>query len=60
MLYVYEDSAWEYKVLVRDSTRESLPGAAELNTLGAAGWEMTGVVAREQEVHYYFKRPRQT
>jgi len=60
MLYVYEDNAWEYKVLVRDTTRETLPDAAELDALGATGWEMTGVLAREQAVHFYFKRPRQS
>lgn len=60
MLYVYDDCAWEYKVLARDPARDSLPDAAELDALGAAGWEMTGVLALEQAVHYYFKRPRRS
>jgi hypothetical protein len=60
MLYVYDDRAWEYKVLVRDPARDNLPDAAELDALGAAGWEMTGVLAFEQAVRYYFKRPRRS
>ena len=58
MLYVYDDCAWEYQVLVRDPARENLPDAAELDALGAAGWELTGMLALEQAVRFYFKRPR--
>jgi hypothetical protein len=58
MLYVYEDTAWEYKVLVRTVEEDELPREAELNTLGAQGWELAGVANQQKAVHFYFKRPR--
>jgi hypothetical protein len=48
---------WEYKEVVREVT-SGLPSEAELNALGAAHWELTGIVPAGTQVHFYFKRER--
>ncbi len=53
---VYEEPTWEYKHLVRDLAKEAAPEEAELNALGADGWELAGAFARGAEAHFYFKR----
>jgi len=58
MLYVYEDTVWEYKLLVRTRDQEELPSEEEMNTLGAQGWELAGIANQQKVVHFYFKRPR--
>jgi hypothetical protein len=58
MVYVYEDTAWEYKRLCRDLAHEDLPTEEEMNTLGAKGWELAGVVSRADKVYFYLKRIR--
>jgi hypothetical protein len=47
---------WQYKHLVRLSVEE--PGAeeAELNRLGAAGWELVNTLFHGRMVHLYLKR----
>lgn len=49
---VYVAPVWEYKRVVV----ETAPDEAELNTLGAEGWELVGVVPVSDTVHLYFKR----
>ncbi len=53
---VYVEPTWEYKHLARDLTKEAAPGEAELNALGAKGWELVGGFAYASEAHFYFKR----
>jgi hypothetical protein len=48
---------WEYKEVVRE-VAGGLPSEAELDALGAEGWELAGVVPAGQRVHFYFKRER--
>jgi hypothetical protein len=48
---------WEYKEVVREAST-GLLSEAELNALGADGWELAGVVPAAVEVHFYFKRER--
>jgi hypothetical protein len=48
---------WEYKEVVREVT-SGLLSEAELNALGAAHWELTGIVPAGTQVHFYFKRER--
>lgn len=56
---VYIESRWEYREVTRDLAAASpLPTETELNTLGAEGWELAGVVTQGQQVHFYFKRER--
>jgi hypothetical protein len=52
------ESRWEYKDLVCEDNASDLPSEAELNTLGADGWELTGTVREGPRVHFYFKRER--
>ena len=55
---VYIESRWEYRELVRNAGSSPLPTEAELNTVGAEGWELAGIVAQGEQVHFYFKRER--
>jgi hypothetical protein len=50
------DPRWEYRELVREAP--GLLSEAELNALGAEGWELTGVAPAGPSVHFYFKRER--
>lgn len=54
---VYVAATWEYHHLSRP-VAESGDAAtlAELETLGRAGWELTGVVSDGRLAHFYFKR----
>ncbi len=45
---------WEYKMI--DRTRGYLT-AAELNTLGAEGWEFCCTISGPTTSYFYFKRP---
>lgn len=56
MIYVQEPVKWEYKQIVRDLEKENPPDEAELNALGADGWEMSGVAQKPPLTYYYFKR----
>lgn len=56
MIYVQEPVKWEYKQIVRDLEKENPPDEAELNALGADGWEMSGVAQKLPLTYYYFKR----
>jgi hypothetical protein len=53
---VYVPPAWEYTEIERSAAAGQLPTAAELNALGADGWELAGVVQAVEAVHFYFKR----
>ena len=53
---VYVEPSWEYKHLGRDLTKEAPPGEAELNALGADGWELAAAFVCGNEAHFYFKR----
>jgi hypothetical protein len=47
---------WEYSDVVRDVATEGLPTEAELNALGNDHWELAGIAAEGNRVHFYFKR----
>lgn len=49
---VYVSPVWEYKQLLAQTG----PDEAELNALGAQGWELVGVVPAPSGTHLYFKR----
>lgn len=53
---VFVPPTWEYKHLLRRVPHESLLDEAELNALGAEGWELVSVYAEAPGVHFYFKR----
>jgi hypothetical protein len=54
--FVPVEPRWEYRDLVRETS--DLASEAELNALGADGWELTGVLPAGQYVHFYLKRER--
>ncbi len=56
MIYIKESMKWEYKQIVRNLEKESPPDQAELNALGAGGWEMSGVAQQPPLAYFYFKR----
>ena len=56
IVYVKEVHIWEYKIVVRESEPRDMVDEAELNALGADGWEMTGIVTKPGASIYYFKR----
>ena len=49
--------AWEYHH-VRQQGDEPVLGKAELDALGAEGWELTAVVSGSGGLHFYFKRSK--
>jgi hypothetical protein len=51
------DPRWEYHEIVRDPAA-GLLSTGELDALGAEHWELAGVVAASDGVHFYFKRER--
>lgn len=57
-VFVYEREEWEYKVIERNASGDQMVSESELNELGRAGWELTGVVSAGQQAKLIFKRPR--
>jgi len=53
MVYVYERQRWEYQLIVQSAMSEE-----DLNALGAAGWELVGVIGLPDKSQFYFKRVR--
>jgi hypothetical protein len=53
---VYVEPTWEYKHLVRDLATGAAPDEAELDALGAKGWELAAAFTHGSEAHLYFKR----
>ena len=56
LIYVQKRTAWEYKQLMRNLSREEAPTATELDTLGKEGWELTGITTDAPFAYFYFKR----
>jgi hypothetical protein len=56
MVYVKEKTVWQYKVVIRNLSKEEAPSEDELNNLGKDGWELTGVFADSPFTYFYFKR----
>ena len=56
MVYVEKQLKWEYRQIIRNLKKESPPDEAELNKLGAEGWEMSGVAQQPPLAYFYFKR----
>ena len=56
MIFIEKQTKWEYKQIIRNLEKESLPDEAELNKLGEEGWEMSGVAHQPPLAYFYFKR----
>jgi hypothetical protein len=54
---VYVAPSWEYRHVVRELT-VGAPGEAELDALGAEGWELAAAFTWGDAAHLYFKRER--
>jgi hypothetical protein len=48
---------WEYREIIRGGGT-GLLSTGELDALGKEHWELAGVVAADDGVHFYFKRER--
>lgn len=46
---------WEYREVVRDR-EQGLMSTRELDAMGRDHWELAGIVAAGERVHFYFKR----
>ena len=56
MVYIEKKLTWEYKQIARNLKKEKPLDEAELNALGAEGWEMSGVAQHSTNMYFYFKR----
>ena len=56
MVYVEKKLKWEYKQIVRNLKKEKTLDEAELNALGAEGWELSGIAQHSTNIYFYFKR----
>lgn len=56
MVYVNKNPIWEYKLIVRDLSADTLPDETELDRLGTEGWELAGILSDSNLVYFYFKR----
>lgn len=64
---VYEDhpveqARWEYRCLIIDPQRESVPREEELSKLGAEGWILSSILDQSRSssqpfIYFYFIRP---
>lgn len=54
-VYVSQSMIWEYKQVVSKSVLDE----TELNELGREGWELTGILDRDSQVLFFFKRQTQ-
>ena len=56
MVYIHQETTWEYHYLVIDLRQEDPPDEELLNGLAIEGWEMAGLFVYEHRLHIYFKR----
>jgi hypothetical protein len=54
---VREEPAWEYRRILRNLRTEEPPAEAELDALGADGWELVGLFCDSPFLYLYLKRP---
>ena len=58
LIYLGQKMTWQYKTVVRELSAAAALTDADLNQLGAEGWELAGVLTVDRAVHFYFKRPQ--
>ena len=56
MVYVHQDPAYEFKLIVRDLREEPAPGAEALNPFGADGWIIAGMFTHDEKLYLYMQR----
>jgi hypothetical protein len=58
IVYINEQTVWEYQRITRQGKKDAMPTEEELNELGRDGWELSGVTTVEKTVYFYFKRAK--
>lgn len=53
---VFVAPVWTYRHVQRPLAELTALSEAELDALGAEGWELAGVTAEGQTAHFFFKR----
>ena len=56
VVYIEKKLKWEYKQISRNHKKEKPLDEAELNALGAEGWELSGIAQHSTNIYFYFKR----
>ena len=56
MVYVAEQTVWEYKQIKRDLSQGTMPTEDELNEFGKDGWELVSMLNHTGFLFLYFKR----
>lgn len=54
--FVFVQAEWSYREVVRDLDETGAMTEADLNALGAEGWELAGILQDGRSVRYYLKR----
>jgi hypothetical protein len=57
MVTVRDEVRWEYRRILRNLRTEDVPDEADLNALGADGWELVSMVSDSPFLYLLFKRP---
>jgi hypothetical protein len=53
---IYMEPVWAYRHVQRPLAELAALADAELDALGADGWELAGVTSDEKVAHFFFKR----
>ena len=56
IVYVSENTVWQYKQITRKLSESNMPNEDELNQLGKDGWELVSVLNHADVLYFYFKR----
>lgn len=56
MIYLPAKQRWHYKIVTYPQSETAEPTEADLNALGAEGWELAGVQPAGGSTCFYFKR----
>lgn len=54
--FVFVQAEWEYREVVRNLDDTGAMTEADLNALGAEGWELASILQDGRNVRYYLKR----
>ncbi|HEV2179493.1 MAG TPA: hypothetical protein VGR59_04205 [Gemmatimonadaceae bacterium] len=54
--FVFVQAEWGYREVVRHLDETGAMTEADLNALGAEGWELAGILQDGRSVRYYLKR----
>lgn len=55
-IYVERDAVWEYKIVDYAEDDAATLTTTALDTYGAQGWELCGVLPLDETIRFFFKR----